>query len=184
MQSFNFRMLYQKGIKFMLKKNQRGSKLWKIIMVTVMFAKLSAALRALSRHRHTHTCIFLHVFMYLAEISNQYKCTGKLWHFIYVKKQIHKRSCVDESEFDVTSGALCHHKKRVLSAYLAESHAIHGRKWSPICLPHWWIWQSMVELKASQSFHSGLMEQKSWDVVAIAFYLHRALKTVEININR
>lgn len=101
-----------------------------------------------------------------------------------LKKQIYKYSCIDESEFHITSGTWCHHQKSVLNAYLAGAHVVHGSKLRPICLPHWWMWQNVIELKASQSFHSGLMEQKSWDVVAITFYLHRALGTVQININR
>lgn len=35
---------------------------------------------------------------------------------------------MDESEFDVSSGALCYHKTRVLSAYLAEAPVIHEGK--------------------------------------------------------
>lgn len=35
-----------------------------------------------------------------------------------------------------------------------------------------------------QSFHSASMEQQSWDVVTITFYLHGDLEIVEINIDR
>lgn len=162
-------------MKFIYGRVKEASNFFKKYMVTVRSAKLSGMKGAL---RTLFTHIFLHMFLYLAGDFKLVQVYCEISPMLKNKTIIlHRWVWVSSLELNVVAKTVCQlHAWHKLTLYKS--------KCSPICLPHWWIWQSKAELKASQSFHSGLMEQWSWDVVTIGFYLHGALRIVEINTDR